>query len=131
VALLPGMAALIAGAAADSDGELGPDQPNGALIGLGVLLLVAGIGFQAWHQGWRQGAQGQSFGKQVVGVRLVSVERGVPPGGWVGLGRLALRGVLGNCTQGIYSIVTFLWPLWDPQRQTLDDKIFKTLVVRR
>lgn len=130
LALLPGAVLLGIGAAADSDGS-GPDEGNVPLIVLGVLLMLAGLGFQLWNQGWRQGARGQSFGKQWLGIRLVSAQTGTPPGGGTGLGRLLLRSVLGNCTQGLYSLLTFLWPLWDDRRQTLDDKIFKTLVVRQ
>ena len=50
--------------------------------------------------------------------------------GGAGLGRLLLRQLLGGASCGLYAFATYLWPLWDPQRQSLDDKIVRTLVVR-
>ena len=47
----------------------------------------------------------------------------------MGLGRLLLRGFLGSITGGIYTVLTYLWPLWDERVQTLDDKIWSTLVI--
>ena len=61
---------------------------------------------------------------------------GVPAGGVPGdrhprvVGRQFVRGLLGALTLGIYTILTYLWPLWDDLNQTLDDKIWNTLVVR-
>jgi RDD family len=56
--------------------------------------------------------------------------RDQPPGGWTGVGRLFLRTLLGNVTGGIYTLLTYLWPLWDDKNQTLDDKMLSTLVVK-
>jgi uncharacterized RDD family membrane protein YckC len=66
----------------------------------------------------------------VVGIKLVKELTAQPPGGWTGVGRLLLRGFLGNITGGIYTVLTYLWPLWDEKNQTLDDKIFSTLVIK-
>lgn len=115
----------IAGAASDTG-----EDPSGGLIALGVLLLVAGFAVQIWNQGWRQGAQGWSWGKQVVGIKLVKAATMQPPGGWLGIGRLLIRSVLGNVTFGVYTLLTYLWPLWDDKKQSLDDKILSTYVVR-
>jgi uncharacterized RDD family membrane protein YckC len=125
---VPGVAVIGLGAAADSD-RSGPDQPNGVLVALGVALAVGGVVVQFWQQGWRQGSRGQSWGKQALGIRLVRLADGVPPGGGIGLGRMLLRMVFGNVSCGIYTVLTYLWPLWDDNRQTLDDKIFSTVVV--
>jgi uncharacterized RDD family membrane protein YckC len=54
----------------------------------------------------------------------------VPPGGGIGLGRYFVRQLLGGVSAGIYTLLTYLWPLWDERKQSLDDKIFSTLVVR-
>ncbi|MBM7790143.1 RDD family protein [Tenggerimyces flavus] len=117
-------------------GAIRDDQTSGAdglatiLAVVGLVLCLAALGFHLWQLGWRQGACGQSFGKQVVGIRLVRVADGRPLGGGTGLGRLLLRALLGGVTSGIYTILTYLWPLWDDHRQTLDDKIFSTVVIR-
>jgi uncharacterized RDD family membrane protein YckC len=125
---VPGIALVGAGAAADSDGT-GPDQANGVLVAAGLALLLAALVVQFWQQGWRQGARGQSWGKQLLGIGLVRREGGQPPGGGVGLGRMLLRLLLGNASCGLYTLLTYLWPLWDADRQTLDDKIVGTVVV--
>jgi uncharacterized RDD family membrane protein YckC len=125
---LPGAVVLGLGAAADSDGS-GPDQPNGSLVALGAALALAGVVVHFWQQGWRQGARGQSWGKQLLGIWLVRFAGGRPPGGGTGLGRLLLRMVLGNASCGLYTLLTYLWPLWDANRQTLDDKILTTVVI--
>jgi hypothetical protein len=38
--------------------------------------------------------------------------------------------LLGGASFGVCTLLTYLWPLWDERRQSLDDKIFFTLVVR-
>ena len=122
----PGLAlAIAAGWNAETD-----DEVNGGLLAAGGLLLVVGFAVQVWNQGWRQGSTGWSWGKQVVGIKLVRATDAQVPGGWVGIGRMLLRTVLGNVTFGVYTLLTYLWPLWDDRNQTLDDKMLNTLVVR-
>lgn len=99
-----------------------------AALALQVVLWVA----NRWVV---QGRTGQSLGKRRVGIRLADA-RGVgraggpagPVGGPVGAGRTVGRelahvldwpGPLG-----------FMWPLWDPLRQTFADKVTGTVVVR-
>ena len=123
---VPGLVVIIA-AAAGAENE---DEVSGALVALGVLLLLAGLVVILWNQGWRQGAVGWSWGKQIMKIKLVRAADARPPGGWVGIGRLFLRSVLGNVTFGVYTLLTYLWPLWDERNQSLDDKMLSTLVVR-
>ena len=132
---LPGLIVLIAALASadtetDAAGTTTITNVNGGLIALWVVLLLLSAVFQFWNYGWRNGSKGCSLGKQVVGIRLVSMATGQLPGGWVGLGRFLVRNLLGALTGGIYTILTYQWPLWDEKKQTLDDKIFSTLVVR-
>jgi uncharacterized RDD family membrane protein YckC len=101
----------------------GPRVLYGVLYGLGWL-----VGFYQWA--WRQGARGQSWGKQLMGIHLVSANDFQPPGGAIGLARHLLRGVFWGLTFGIYLFVTAFWPLSDIRMQTLDDKLVNTLVVR-
>ncbi|MDO8212888.1 RDD family protein [Conexibacter sp. CPCC 206217] len=79
----------------------------------------------------RRGAHnGQTFGKQLMKVRVVTSE-GVPVTFWRG----ALRDVLGTTvlsvmTSGIYSLIDYPFGLFDKRRQCLHDKIAKTYVYR-
>jgi uncharacterized RDD family membrane protein YckC len=78
----------------------------------------------------RSGARnGQTLGKQALGVRVVTAE-GVP----VTYGRALRRELLGNylialVTVLIYSIVDYAFGLFDSRRQCLHDKIGSTYVV--
>ena len=135
LASVPGIIVLIAAVASaktetDANGATTITDINGALIALAVVLFLLAAVFQIWNSGWRNGARGCSLGKQVLGIRLVSMATRQPPGGWVGIGRYLIRSLLGSITGGVYYILTFLWPLWDDKKQTLDDKILSTLVVR-
>jgi uncharacterized RDD family membrane protein YckC len=105
-----------------------PRLPVGTVVAGAALLLVGSL-VTYWNVGWRQGATGQSIGKQVVGLRLVREADGRPLGGGLGLLRVLIRGGLGAVSGGVWSALTVLWPLWDPRRQTLEDKLLHTLVV--
>jgi uncharacterized RDD family membrane protein YckC len=110
------------------DGTTEVTNVNGGLLAISIVLALAAVAVGIWNQGWRQGSQGWSWGKQVVGIKLVAESTGQPPGGGTGIGRLLLRNLLGIVP--FYTIVDYLFPLWDEKNQTLDDKILSTLVVR-
>lgn len=128
--IIPGMIVLIAGAIAadNNDGEV--NAAAGTLLTVGGLLILAGVVVAFYNQSWRMGKTGWSWGKQVLKIKLVRATDGVPPGGGVGLGRYLVRQLLGSVSAGVYTLLTYLWPLWDERNQTLDDKIFSTLVIR-
>jgi uncharacterized RDD family membrane protein YckC len=95
-----------------------------------AVLAVAGLGVWLWMFCWQAGSVGQTWGKRVVGIHLVSERTLQPPGGGIGVARYGLRTAIGNATCGAYSLVTMLWPLWDDRNQSLDDKMLGTVVVR-
>ncbi|MGI5128762.1 RDD family protein [Pseudonocardia sp. CA-107938] len=94
-----------------------------SLAFLGVLVYVALIAFTIWNQCYRQGVTGQSIGKKIVGLKLVGMQSGAP----IGFGGAFLR-QLAHFLDGI-ALVGYLWPLWDPMKQTFADKICSTVVV--
>lgn len=91
---------------------------------LGILLLVAiylaafGLGF---YFAYMNGAVGQSPGKKVMGIKVVSEETGQVIGGGLGIVRALAHFVEFG--------IGYLFPLWDPKRQTFADKIMKTVVL--
>lgn len=98
------------------------------LLGIGIFFLVGGwllgVGFTIWNLGWRQGKGGQSFGKQVLRIRVVHKDTGAPLGGGTGLLRWLLYYVLsGAC------FLDLLWPLWDEKHQTWHDMIVSSVVI--
>lgn len=75
-------------------------------------------------------ANGQTFGKQMMDIRVVRVN-----GARVTFWNAFLRQVIGQqllmaLTLYVYALVDYLWPLRDPRNQALHDKIASTLVVR-
>jgi len=94
-----------------------------------ILWLVLAIGYYAVLNG---SEMGQTFGKRAFGIQ---VRDATGEGGSIGFGRAGMRFV----TVGLFRIVLFfglftlldgLWPLWDPRRQALHDKIAGSVVVR-
>jgi uncharacterized RDD family membrane protein YckC len=67
----------------------------------------------------------QSWGKKVLGTRLVRESDGQP----IGAGMAFLRD-LAHIVDG-FLYLGYLWPLWDPKRQTFAGKICSTVVLAR
>lgn len=122
-----GLMAVVAGTIDETVGL--PDAVSAVLFVLFIGLLIAGAVVSLVNQSWQQGKRGQSWGKQVMGIRLVRERDLRPPGGGVGVARYAVRTALGNATCGLYSVVTLLAPLWDERNRTFDDRIVQTLVI--
>ncbi|MEX2659899.1 MAG: pentapeptide repeat-containing protein [Acidimicrobiales bacterium] len=109
--------------------------PVGALLEVGLryehaLLASVGVGQLAGlvfvvRNLAAQGRTGQSLGKRRVGISLVGVGDGAP----IGAGRSILR-QLAHVVDSLPLLAGWLWPLWDAKRQTLADKLFKTVVVK-
>jgi uncharacterized RDD family membrane protein YckC len=129
VTLVPALSVVIP-VAASTGGEDGSSPPGWAtaVILLAILYGVLGqiVGY-LWYLGWRQGATGTTIGKRAMGIALVDLDTGEPVGTMRGLGREALRLLLGSAS---ISILSYLWPLWDARRQTWEDMVFKSVVVR-
>lgn len=99
-----------------------------SFTGAMVSLAMAG----AYYAVLNGSEMGQTFGKRAMGIQ---VRDATGSGGTIGAGRAALRYV----TVGLFRVVPFfglftvldgLWPLWDPRRQALHDKIAGSVVVR-
>lgn len=90
---------------------------------LGSLISLAGLAFGIYN-GYLNGTTGQSVGKQVVGTRVVGEATGQPIGGGNGILRW-----LFHIVDGIICGIGYLFPLWDPKKQTIADKIAKTVVI--
>jgi uncharacterized RDD family membrane protein YckC len=74
----------------------------------------------------RQGEHnGQTLGKQALGIRVVR-ESGDAVTGWWAVGRELVKGIIGTVTL----LIDYLWPLWDKRNQALHDKAMSDLVVK-
>jgi uncharacterized RDD family membrane protein YckC len=131
-----GLMASLNGATVDpATGEIvgGSAGMGAATLGGLFLVLLAALGVTVWNRVLRQGTTGYSVGKSVMGIRLVKAHNhGIPAGVGPALGREALRYVIPMIPYiGWLYIVTYLWPLWDADKQTLDDKAVKTVVINQ
>jgi uncharacterized RDD family membrane protein YckC len=90
---------------------------------LGFVLQLAAL---AWglYNAYLGGQTGQSIGKKQIGLKLISEQTGQVIGGGAGIGRF-----FAHIVDAIICYIGFLFPLWDPKRQTLADKIVKTVVI--
>jgi uncharacterized RDD family membrane protein YckC len=96
-----------------------------------VYLLLWFLGPAIWiYNRWvQQGRSGQSWGKQLLNIRLARADDGQPVGGAIALLRDLAH--LLDALPCILFPIGFLWPIWDTKRQTFADKIMNTVVVVR
>lgn len=87
---------------------------------IGYLIVTAG-GFYFYYL---NGATGQSPGKRLTGLKVIGEASGQPIGGGLGI----VRG-LAHFLDSIICYIGWLFPLWDEKRQTIADKVMKTVVV--
>ena len=79
-----------------------------------------------WNYGYRQGTTGSSIGKSIMKFKVVSEKTGQP----IGFGMSIVRELIylvATSLVGIVWLIAVLFPLWDPKRQTLADKIMTTV----
>ena len=123
-------AVLLVVAAPDSDpygysvegtGDGGLAATGGILIFVGLLLM---IGIQIWNRIFRMGRTGQSVGKKMLGLKLVNEQNGQPIGAMQSFLRELVGGLI---NQVVY--LSYLWMLWDDNKQTLADKVVHSTVI--
>ena len=102
----------------------GTDVPSSVvpLMVVGALLYVA---FFVYNWCIRQGRTGYTFGKTVMGIKLVGERSRQPIGGGLSFVRQ-----LAHIVDGLICNLGYLWPLWDAKKQTFADKIMGTVVVK-
>jgi uncharacterized RDD family membrane protein YckC len=71
---------------------------------------------------------GQTPGKRLLGIRVVSDETGRSIGFGRAFGRYAIIAVFGFFFVPV--LLDYLWPLWDRKNQALHDKVVGSVVVR-
>jgi uncharacterized RDD family membrane protein YckC len=88
------------------------------------LFAIIGLGITAYNRWYMAGKTGQSWGKMALHLSLVGETTGQPIGGW-----MAFLRDLCHIIDSIICYIGWLFPLWDSRRQTLADKIMRTVVI--
>lgn len=83
-----------------------------------VLVLV----YVVWNYGYRQGTTGSSIGKSIMKFKVVGESTGEP----IGFGMSIVRQIA-HLIDGAICYIGYLFPLWDAKRQTIADKLLKTI----
>lgn len=93
-------------------------QPS-ARNGLGIVL---GAAYYTWYEGTRDG---QTLGKQLVGIRVVDRSTGLPPEPMSAFIRYVV-----SLLSAVPCLLGYLWMLWDADNDTWHDKLSQTAVIR-
>jgi uncharacterized RDD family membrane protein YckC len=105
-------------------------SPLAALISAVVFFLYEGLLLASWN--------GQTVGKKVMNVRVVSADGGALTTNktFTRAGVKVALSLLGSIKPpftsflGIISLIDYLWPFWDANKQTLHDKAAGTYVIK-
>lgn len=85
----------------------------GALLSITYYVLLTGL-------------KGQTLGKMALGIKVVNAQGNVP-----GIGRAALREIVGKFVSAIAIGLGYLWVGWDRQKRGWHDHIAGTYVIRK
>ena len=90
---------------------------------VGTAIMLAGMVWTVYNRWFVAGRTGQSLGKRVTHIKLLSELTDAP----IGPMNAFIRDLV-HILDG-FAYVGYLWPLWDEKRQTFADKIMRTIVV--
>jgi uncharacterized RDD family membrane protein YckC len=90
-----------------------------------IIVLFALVFPLVYYIGLEGGPTGQTFGKKLLGIRVVDARTG----GAVGYGRATIR-FISRILSSLPLYLGYLWMLWDREKQTWHDKLAGTYVVR-
>ena len=95
-----------------------------ALLEVVLAVLTLGIGYFIWS--FFTFRTGQTPGKKLMGIRVISLNDGKALAFWMTLLReWIVKGFIGSITFGI----AYIWILFDDKNQALYDKVMNTIVV--
>jgi uncharacterized RDD family membrane protein YckC len=100
------------------------ESPSASAGLVAFLLYLTSLGVWFYNRAIQMGRTGQSWGKQVLNLRLVRMADGQP----MGAGMCFVRD-LAHILDALPCYIGFLWPLWDARRQTFADKTMNTVVL--
>ena len=102
---------------AGRDLEYGMDTPD-SYIWLFFITIMAMIVFGIWNTIVRMGKTGQSLGRKFLNLAVLTAT-GEP----IGIGKAALREIIGRWISGLVCYLGYLHAFWDKHNQMWHDKI--------
>lgn len=105
-----------------------PDGNDGAWAAVGFAYLATLVLPFLYFTFFHGDPRGQTPGKRLLGIRVVSDETGRRIGYGRAFGRYAITFVFSIFFLPL--ILDYLWPLWDGKNQALHDKVVGSVVVR-
>jgi uncharacterized RDD family membrane protein YckC len=102
----------------------GNNGPSGLAWALFSVCALIALAYGIWNYGMRQGTTGSSVGKAIMKFKVVSEATGHP----IGFGMSIVRQIA-HAIDGAICYIGYLFPLWDAKRQTIADKLIKTICV--
>jgi len=109
----------------NNDGLCPPGESGGVRILLGGWLIVLGLILVVAVYVRALGATGQTWGRRLVGVKVVDRMTGEPVGIGHALGRQLFACFISTQIFGL----GYLWMLWDDRRQTWHDSVVGSIVI--
>jgi uncharacterized RDD family membrane protein YckC len=112
---------------------------EGAAIATAIifgLLFVAALMFYAPLLMMRKGPHnGQTLGKQALGIKVVRTDGSPMSFGWATLREVVFKGLVPAVLNGVFigwivQLLDYLWPLWDDENRALHDMAAATRVVK-
>jgi uncharacterized RDD family membrane protein YckC len=99
--------------------------PTAGIVPMGIsgILYLGALGWTIYNRWIKAGRTGQSWGKRLTKMALVSELTSQP----IGPLNAFLRDLV-HILDG-FAYVGYLWPLWDEKKQTFADKLMKTIVI--
>jgi uncharacterized RDD family membrane protein YckC len=139
VSLIPAIAGIVAIVASFSDcsevgyysdgteyTSCGDGELKVGMLLLGIALIGFGVVFVWLMQARHLAVRGQTWGRKIVGIKVVRADNGQPIGYGRAIGRLLFAGII----SGSFCALGYLWMLWDKDKQTWHDKVVGSVVVR-
>jgi uncharacterized RDD family membrane protein YckC len=103
-----------------------PGEPNGGAIAGGIALIIIGVLAVMFIYVRAMGKSGQTWGARIVGVKVIDERTGSPIGFWRALG----RSLFASFISANVFYLGYLWMLWDDKKQTWQDKVVNSVVVK-
>lgn len=122
--LVAGAAGTVAAAGVPDSSAAAAGMLSGYLV-MFMILPVVWLAVLGYNRVYLVSKRGYSIGQGVMRLKVVNASGALLPFGTAALRALAQWGI---GLVPVFGLVDLLWPLWDPQRQTLHDKVTGSFV---